>query len=157
MFNYFYSSIINKLVISHVQAHCDGPCGVYDPSSARIAAEAVLSMTKKILSLEAPESGNSNDLNSYNNTLSRYIAIKEDQAKEAKKEILILWTDYFKPEHLVKYPDLHETIWNAAKLCSACKVNVDQSKAEQLMQSIEKIHNIFWETKGRNDSWITAS
>ena len=28
-------------------AHCDGPCGIYDPSSARIAAEAVVSMTKK--------------------------------------------------------------------------------------------------------------
>tara|TARA_Y100001970_G_scaffold288521_1_gene416058 strand:- start:10152 stop:10625 length:474 start_codon:yes stop_codon:yes gene_type:complete len=157
MFNKLFSKSIDHLSTGIVNAHCDGPCGVYDPASARVAAEAVLSMTKKLIALNPPQSINSSEWNSYNNTFSRYTAIKEDQAKETKKEILILWTDYFKPEHLDRYPDLHETIWNASKLCSACKVNIDLNKAEQLMQSIEKIHRIFWESKGRNDQWITAS
>jgi len=149
-------AIVNRFPAKSVEAHCDGPCGVYDPSSARVAAEAVLSMTKKLIAL-SPEGGDQNSIAAYNNTFSRFVAIKEDQAQEAKKELLILWTDYFKPEHLSAYPDLHETFWKAAKLCSACKVNIDQPKAEELMQAIEKIHYMFWKSKGRSDNWITAS
>ncbi len=150
------SVLLKKLPAQKVHAHCDGPCGVYDPSSARVAAEAVLSMTKKLKAL-SPEGNDAASIAAYNNTFSRFVAIKEEQAQEAKKELLILWTDYFKPEHLSAYPDLHDTFWKAAKLCSACKVNIDQSKAEQLMQSVEKIHNMFWTSKGRSDSWTTAS
>lgn len=140
-----------------VHAHCDGPCGVYDPASARITAEAVLSMTKKILALEVPASGDSAAMVAYNNTLSRYIAIKEEQAQKTKEDLLILWTDYFKPVHLEKYPDLHDTFWKAAKLCSACKVEVSQQHAEELMAAVEKIHNMFWATKDRNVTWYKAS
>ena len=151
-------SLIFKLIPSKsAHAHCDGPCGVYDPGSTRIAAEAVLSMTKKLASLEVPQGNDSASWATYNNTFSRYVAIKEEQAQETKKELLILWTDYFKPEHLTTFPDLHETFWKAAKLCSACKVNIDQAKAEELMQAVEKIHYMFWKSKGRNDPWVTAS
>ncbi len=151
------SAFFNKIPAQTVKAHCDGPCGVYDPASARVAAEAVLSMTKKLLALEPPQGNNPSEWTIYNNTFSRYVSIKEEQAQEAKKELLILWTDYFKPEHLATFPDLHETFWKAAKLCSACKVNVDLSKAEELMSAVEKIHHMFWKSKGRGDSWITAS
>ena len=151
------TSIFKKTSMMKVHAHCDGPCGVYDPASTRVAAEAVLSMTKKLIDLKPPSSTNSEEWSAYNNTFSRYVAIKEDQAKETKKEILILWTDYFKPIHLETYPDLHDTIWKATKLCSACKVNIDQAQAEELMNYVEKIHNIFWKTKGRNDSFVKAS
>tara|TARA_B100000073_G_scaffold342376_1_gene345373 strand:+ start:386 stop:859 length:474 start_codon:yes stop_codon:yes gene_type:complete len=157
MLNNLLKSILTKQSTSRVHAHCDGPCGVYDPASARVAAEAVLSMTKKLIALVPPESTNSEEWASYSNTFSRYVAVKEEQAKEAKTEILILWTDYFKPVHLETYPDLHETIWKAAKLCSACKVNIDLSQAEELMSQIEKIHNIFWQTKGRSDAFVKAS
>lgn len=157
MLRSFISKIFGSLPASKVKAHCDGPCGVYDPASARVAAEAVLSMTKKLLALEAPQNNNSVAWATYNNTFSRFVAIKEDQAKEAKKELLILWTDYFKPEHLSAYPELHDTFWKAAKLCSACKVNIDEGKAEELMQAVEKIHHMFWKSKGRADSWIPAS
>ncbi len=134
-------------------AHCDGPCGVYDPSSARIAAEAGLSMTKKILALEVPSQGDSAAWAKYLNTLSRYVQIKEEQTHLAKEELLVLWTDYFKPQH----PDLHDTFWKAAKLCSAVKVEVSLQHAQELMAEIEKIHNIFWATKGRDVAWYTAS
>lgn len=132
-------------------AHCDGPCGIYDPASARIAAEAVLSMTKKILELDPGDGSHATA-----NTLSRYVAIKEEQAHLAKTELLVLWTDYFKPPHVEEYPDLHDTFWQAAKLCSAVKVEVSLEKAEALMQAIEKIHGIFWATKGREIPFYKA-
>ena len=135
-----------------VSAHCDGPCGVYDPASARIAAEAVLSMTKKILAFDPGDGSHATA-----NTLSRYIAIKEEQAHLAKTELLVLWTDYFKPVHLEQFPDLHDTFWKAAKLCSAVKVEVSLAQAEELMATIKKIHDMFWATKGRDVTYYTAS
>ena len=151
------SSILKRLPAKKALAHCDGPCGVYDPASARIAAEAVLSMTKKLIALAPPEGSDAIAWATYNNTFSRFVAVKEEQAQETKEELLILWTDYFKPEHLAAFPELHDTFWKAAKLCSACKVNIDQGKAEELMTAVEKIHNMFWTSKGRSDSWTTAS
>ena len=140
--------------VDTVEAHCDGPCGVYDPASIRIAAEAAVSMTKKILALEVPDAAG---MASYLNTVSRYVAIKEEQAQLAKDELLVLWTDYFKPDHLDAHPDLHTTFWKAAKLCSSVKVEVSAQHAAELMEAVEAIHNLFWATKGRDVPWYTAS
>ncbi|WP_413467428.1 superoxide dismutase, Ni [Pleurocapsa sp. FMAR1] len=140
-----------------VHAHCDGPCGVYDPASARITAEAVVSMTKKIMDMEAPPHEDKAANIAYHNTLSRYVTIKEEQAQKTKEDLLILWTDYFKPVHLEKYPDLHDTFWKAAKLCSACKVEVSTEHANELMEAVQKIHNMFWATKERDVSFVKAS
>lgn len=151
-------SILNqKLPADAAEAHCDGPCGVYDPASARIAAEAGLSMTKKILAMEPPVSTDGAAWAGYLNTLSRYVAIKEQETHHAKEQLLVLWTDYFKPQHLEAYPDLHDTFWKAAKLCSTVKVEVNLAHAEELMAAVEKIHNIFWATKGRDVPYYTAS
>jgi len=151
------SQIKHFLPAPEVHAHCDGPCGVYDPASARVTAEAVVSMTKKITDLEVPSHDDKQAMIAYHNTLSRYIAIKEEQAQKTKEDLLILWTDYFKPVHLEKYPDLHDTFWKAAKLCSACKVEVSTQNAGELMDAVQKIHDIFWETKGRDVSFVKAS
>ncbi len=132
-------------------AHCDGPCGVYDPASARIAAEAVQSLTKKIV-----DAGNPADA-AARNTISRYTSIKEEQAELTKRELSILWSDYFKPNHLEAVPDLHETFWKALKLCSQVKQEVNSDACQQLMDAIENIHNIFWKTKGREVAWVRAS
>ena len=126
-------------------AHCDGPCGVYDPASARIAAEAVLSMEKKIAAL-----GDAQDIATIN-TRTRFIDIKESQAELAKHELAVLWHDYFKPEHVQQFPDLHDKFWKAAKLCSKNKTEQDPANGEALMGAIEEIHNMFWQSKGRTD------
>ena len=76
-------------------AHCDGPCGVYDPASARIAAEAVQSMTTKMLALEHPDSSNTAAMAGFLNTMSRYASIKEEQAHQTKSELLLLWTELY--------------------------------------------------------------
>ena len=137
-------------------AHCDGPCGVYDPASARIAGEAVLSMTKKMLDLECPDTTNSKAMASYLNTMSRYASVKEEQAQLCKSELLVLWTDYFKPAHLEDNPNLHELFWQSAKLCSSCKMEVSLDHAKELLDKIEEIHNLFWQTKNRDVPWMTA-
>ncbi len=140
-----------------VSAHCDGPCGVYDPASSRIAAEAVLSMTKKMLALQPPEGNDAQAWASYLNSMSRYALIKEEQAHIAKSEVLVLWTDYFKPAHLEAHPDLHTLIWETTKLLSHCKQHVDLDAATQLMDKIKEIHTVFWATKGRDVTYYTAS
>ena len=145
----------NQFLIE-ANAHCDGPCGVYDPASARVAAEAVQSMTKKMNALESNH-GNSAPSATYINTMSRYAAIKEDEAQKCKDELLVLWTDFFKPQHLESNPNLHETFWQAAKLCSACKVEVSEQHAQELMDAVEAIHHMFWATKGKEVPWIRAS
>ena len=145
----------SKFSAPAAEAHCDGPCGLYDPASARIAAEAVKSMTQKILELEKP-SGDAKAELAYLNTLTRFIKIKEEQAEFAKRELLILWTDYFKPPHLAMVPNLHDTFWKAAKLCSACKVEVSQQHADDLLKAVEEIHGIFWATQDRDVKWVTA-
>ena len=144
------------MTVIEANAHCDGPCGVYDPASARVAAEAVQSMTKKMLTLAANHSTDSGSA-SYINTMSRYAAIKEEEAHKCKEELLVLWTDFFKPQHLQEHPDIHTVFWQAAKLCSACKVEVSSEHAQELMDAVEHIHNMFWKVKGRDVPWIRAS
>ena len=140
-----------------VHAHCDGPCGVYDPASARIAAEAAVSMTKKLLALEVPDRSDTAAYQAYLNTYSRYVAIKEEQAHLCKEELLVLWTDFFKPPHLDENPQIHDIFWKAAKECSAVKVELSLAHAEALMGHIEKIHDLFWSVKGRDVAYYTAS
>ena len=139
------------------EAHCDAPCGVYDPASARIAAEAVFSMTKKLTALEQPGHDDKAASIAYHNTFARFVAVKEQQAHLAKEELLVLWTDFFKPAHLEANPNIHDVFWKAAKLCSACKVEVSMTHAQELMDAIKEIHTIFWGIKGRDVAWYTAS
>lgn len=157
MLNKALQHLRNQRSATSAEAHCDGPCGVYDPASVRIAAEAAVSMTKKILALEVPNTSDAGAMAAYLNTLSRYVAIKEEQAHLAKTELLVLWTDYFKPKHLADHPNLHETFWKAAKLCSAVKVEVSAQHADELMAAVKEIHELFWKTKERDVAWYTAS
>ena len=120
--------------IKPVHAHCDLPCGVYDPAQARIEAESVLQIMKKYDGLD--EHGK-----------IRAIFIKEERAELVKHHLWVLWTDYFKPEHLDAYPDLHEKFWKATKQAGECKHHLDPAEAEKLLEQIDEIAKIFWETK----------
>ncbi len=142
--------------IASVHAHCDGPCGIYDPASARVAAEAVLSITRKLEALTAPAPANPDAYAQYANTFARYVQVKEEQAELAKRELLILWTDYFKPAHVADHPSLHELFWQAAKQCSACKQHIDSALAQDLLATVRRVHELFWATKQRDVAWITA-
>jgi nickel superoxide dismutase len=132
------------LRILEAQAHCDVPCGIYDPFSAALAAKTVVTMAKKITELPVPgPSAKPEEQKAFENTVTRMVKTKEDHAQICKQELLILWTDYFKPQHLDLFPDLHTTFWNAAKLCSYNKQHVDVAKAEELQAAVAKIAEMF--------------
>src|SRR5436190_4075570 len=130
-----------------VSAHCDVPCGIYDPHAAQIAALTVVRMCQLANNLQMAGS-EKGQLDTYANSLGRYINTKEQHAELVKKEIDILWHDYFRPEHLEKYPDLHTIVWNADKLASRNKQNLDLAAAEELLAATHRVAEIFWETKG---------
>jgi nickel superoxide dismutase len=116
-------------------AHCDLPCGVYDPAQARIEAESVQKIIEKYLE-------STDELFRY-----RAILIKEDRADLVKHHLWVLWTDYFKPEHLKAHPELHDLFWTATKLAGEAKHTVDPKVAQQLLDAINDIDKIFWATK----------
>ncbi|MBM3945463.1 MAG: superoxide dismutase, Ni [SAR202 cluster bacterium] len=140
-------SVLKRLSpVREVHAHCDIPCGIYDPIAAKIAAQTVQKMVMRIQALKQPTTDA--EKAAYQNSLSRYIAVKEHHADLCKKEIDILWHDYFKPEHLTKYPSLHTDVWNTTKLASKTKQSVDLEAAKQLVASVDKIATMFWDSKG---------
>lgn len=131
-------------------AHCDIPCGIYDPHTAQLAAKTVLTMVQKIKELDSSPSTIARDQNDNldgRNNFVRMVKVKEEHAELCKREVLILWTDYFKAEHLEKFPNLHELIWQCAKLCSENKRAVDEVKANQLIEAVDKIAEIFNQTR----------
>ena len=138
------NTIVQWFKIQTAEAHCDVPCGVYDPASAALAAKTVAVLAKKIVDLPVPAAGApAAEQKAFENTVTRMVQVKEEHAQLCKKELLILWTDYFKPQHLEMFPDLHATFWNAAKLCSFNKQNVDVAKAEELQKACAKIAEMF--------------
>ena len=128
--------------VREAYAHCDIPCAIYDPHLAQVAAHSVIRMVQLIEALE--QNGSASSANS----MSRYVAVKEEHAELCKKEIRILWGDYFKPEHLEKYPDLHEQVFNVMKLGSAARQGVDMEASQKLLAAVQRIAEIFWDTKG---------
>ncbi len=138
-------TLFGLLPSSPVYAHCDVPCGIYDPKPAQIAAATVLKMMQKIM--ELPTDGSPEEILQARNSFVRMVLTKEEHARKCKEEILILWTDYFKPEHLEKFPDLHDTFWKAAKLCSEAKQTVDIAVAEELVASVDRIAEMFNDSK----------
>jgi nickel superoxide dismutase len=126
-----------------VHAHCDLPCGVYDPAQARIEAESVQKIQQKYQDAEAQKK----PTESVDDFRSRCLLIKEERADLVKHHLWVLWTDYFKPEHLQKYPQLHDLFWKATKAAGDAKKSQDPSQGEQLLGLIKEIDTIFWETK----------
>ena len=122
-----------------VYAHCDIPCGIYTPEPALTAAKTVAKMVEKIEELPQDMLPTLDTRNSF----VRMVQVKEEHAQICKKELLILWTDYFKPEHLGDFPELHDTFWKAAKLCSKNKQGVNLQTAQELLKAVEEIAEIF--------------
>lgn len=130
-------------------AHCDIPCGIYDPHTAQLASLTVLRMAQLIEGIEKPGAGAAiAEVTAYENSLSRYIGAKEEHAENTKRELAVLWGDYFKPEHLDKYPDVHVTFWNAIKLASKNKVEANRESAEALVSAVQEVSELFWASKG---------
>ncbi|HEX9711330.1 MAG TPA: superoxide dismutase, Ni [Actinomycetota bacterium] len=118
-----------------VHAHCDLPCGVYDPAQARIEAESVKAIQQKYQDSKDEE------------FRTRAIAVKEERAELVKHHLWVLWTDYFKPEHLGKSPNLHTLFWDATKAAGDAKKSTDPDQGQKLLDLIGEIDKIFWDSK----------
>ncbi|MEO8292696.1 MAG: superoxide dismutase, Ni [Actinomycetota bacterium] len=118
-----------------VHAHCDLPCGVYDPAQARIEAESVKACQEKY-------QGSDDQI-----FKDRAISIKEERADLVKHHLWVLWTDYFKPEHLEANPKLHELFWNATKEAGNAKKSQDPAQGQKLLDAVDEVAKVFWATK----------
>jgi len=125
-----------------VHAHCDIPCGIYDPHQAELAARTVARMVELIGQIPAGSTEFAD-----RQKLVRCVAIKEQHAEIVKHEIQVIWSDYFKPEHLERYPDLHDRTWKILKLASKNKQNIDAQAAAELEAAVKEFADIFWSTK----------
>jgi len=132
------SRFLNLLGGTEVSAHCDLPCGVYDPAQSRIEAQSVKACIAKY---------NASDDEVFK---ARALGIKEERSDLVKHHLWVLWTDYFKPPHFEKYPQLHALFNEATKLAGGgggTKSSLDEKVADQLLEKIDEISTIFWETK----------
>jgi nickel superoxide dismutase len=116
-------------------AHCDLPCGVYDPAQARIEAESVQKIIEKY------------HASTDEAFRQRALIIKEQRADLVKHHLWVLWTDYFKPDHLQQFPELHDLFWRATKAAGQAKQTTDAANAEKLLDLIEEIAVVFAKTK----------
>ena len=130
-----FSRLLAPKTVAH--AHCDLPCGVYDPAQARIEAESIKGIDEKYQQNTDPA------------FRTRALIIKEQRSELVKHHLWVLWTDYFKAPHFEKYPQLNTLFNEATKLAGAggTKGSVDVAVADQLLAKIEEISKIFWETK----------
>jgi len=110
---------------------------VYDPAQARIEAESIKGILEKYAGNDDQE------------FRTRAILIKEQRAELVKHHLWVLWTDYFKPPHFEKYPELHQLFNEATKQAGAsgAKGTLDVAEADKLLSQIDRIAEIFWETK----------
>jgi len=124
-------------LLTQVSAHCDLPCGVYDPAQARLEAQSVKACIEKFHASDDAE------------FRQRAVFIKEQRSDLVKEHLWVLWTDYFKPPHFEKFPQLNQLFNDATKLAGAggTKGSTDVAVADQLLARIDEIAEIFWETK----------
>ena len=136
-------SLLAPRAIAH--AHCDIPCGVYDPAQARIEAESCYKIIQKY-------NDSSDDL-----FRARCINVKEERAELTKHHIDVMWHDYFKPEHVEKFPDLHEVCWKASKQASQVKRTTSIDEAQKLLDLIDRIDEMWKQTGGPATTRLHAS
>eukprot|EP01029_Cantina_marsupialis_P015382 TRINITY_DN337445_c0_g2_i1.p1 TRINITY_DN337445_c0_g2~~TRINITY_DN337445_c0_g2_i1.p1 ORF type:complete len:156 (-),score=46.86 TRINITY_DN337445_c0_g2_i1:124-591(-) len=127
--------------IENVKAHCDVPCGIYDPISAQIAALSVIRMVDLIEGLE-----NDGGIE-YLNSISRHISVKEEESEKVKHEIRIIWGDFIKPPMIEKYPNIHAIVHKIMALGSANRQHVSREKAVELLDAVNEFAEIFWSLK----------
>ena len=134
------TSWLKPATVAH--AHCDVPCGIYDPHQAELAARTVARMVELIGQIPVGSTEIAD-----RNKFVRCVTVKEQHAEIVKHEIQVIWSDYFKPEHIERYPDLHDRTWKILKLASKNKQNIDAAAAAELEAAVKEFADIFWSTK----------
>lgn len=136
--------IDKKVGIEDAKAHCDVPCGIYDPIGAQIAALTVVRMIDIMKELDEHSK---EEILAYHNTITRAILVKEEHGEKAKHEIRVIWGDYIKEQHIKQYPQLPGLVHKIMQLGSKARQTVDRDIALQLVEAINEFAEIFWATK----------
>ena len=124
------------MTVKSVFAHCDIPCGIYETDTMKHTAATCLTLAKKLAELDKAD-------DDYHNQLTRIVMSKDEHAQRCKQQLYILWSDYFKPPHLDKYPDLHDKFWWAAKQCGQVRQSAQTEPAQKLVKLVDEIAHIF--------------
>ncbi len=152
-------AILNRILpAEEASAHCDIPCGIYDPHLAQVAALTVVRMNQLIEGLEAPGGGgppSKEDRDKYVNSLSRYIATKEEHAELVKHEVRIIRGDFFKPDN--SPANIDELVDGIMKTASAARQNVDKAAAEKLLDLVNQFAEAFWKAKGVETKKVSSN
>ena len=146
------TSLINRMIdhlpVRTVYAHCDIPCGIYDPHNAQMAAHTIIRMTGLINDLKASsDNAPFEERKKIIHDLSRITHIKEEHGHLVEDELGTLDNDYFKPEHHKEFPELAELLKSAVTLSVKVRQNIDMGVANQLLEATQKIAEIFYKTK----------
>jgi len=139
--------------IQTVKAHCDVPCGIYDPHTAQVAALSVIRMIDLINAKMEMKPDNEAQ---FLNDMARYIAVKEEEAIKCKEEIRIIWGDFIKPPHLEQHPQIHQIVHNIMAKGGAAKQHTSREKAIELLEEVNKFAEIFWTIKGVQTKKVQA-
>jgi nickel superoxide dismutase len=132
-----------------VYAHCDIPCGIYDPYEAQIAALTVLRMDQLIGELAHPVAdAKPEERSAYLSKISRYTAVKEQHAEKVKQEVRVIWGDYFTPDHAKQFPQIHDLVFRIFKQASKARQGTNLADALELLKLVQEFAEIFWQTKG---------
>lgn len=132
-----------------VHAHCDIPCGIYDPHEAQIGALTVLRMCQLIQELPKPgAAAKPEELESYQAKLARYQLVKEQHAEKVKHEVRVIWGDYLTPDHAKAHADAHERVWKLLKQASKARQSTAVADAQELVGQVQGFAELFWKTKG---------
>jgi nickel superoxide dismutase len=132
-----------------VYAHCDIPCGIYDPYEAQLAALTVVRMDQLIAELPMPAmDAKPEDRAAYASKLARYTAVKEQHSERVKAEVRVIWGDYFTPDHAKQYPQVHELAWKIMKAASKTRQGTALADAQDLLKLVQEFSELFWQTKG---------
>ena len=126
------------------KAHCDVPCGIYDPITAQINALTVVRMMDLMAGLAE---GDEKAIVDFHNSMSRYVAVKEEHAEKAKHEIRVIWGDFIKDTHVEKFPELPGLVHKIMQLGSKSRQTADRASGLAFVEAINQFAEIFWTIK----------
>jgi len=154
-----FSTLIDEVFPAQpVYAHCDIPCGIYDPYQAQIAAHTVIRMVNLLdeVNASSPEP-DFDERKRIISRVARLTSVKEEHAEIVKREVRILWGDYFKPEHAEKFPSLHQLVFDIMKLASKARQEVNLEASRQLLGKVQEFAEIFWKTKDKESIRVKST
>jgi nickel superoxide dismutase len=141
MKDYILSLLIKLLPTRIAHAHCDIPCGIYDPNATQLAAHTIIRMTQLLNELDRKSETKAE------HDIARMTDVKENHGEMVEEELSTLENDYFKDEHFKEFPELKKLFSDAIKLSIRTRQAIEMESAEQLLETVLRISEIFYKTK----------